>query len=134
MATNTPILVIDDEPEDTYFLRRALKGAGITNPVIGCGDGEEAVSFLEGAKFGGQRPCLVFVDLKMPRMDGFEFLAWVRSHSEFEDLKVIVISSSARTEDEERARALGAHAYLVKFPKPDVLVRELSSALVDCAS
>lgn len=133
MASSSPILVVDDEPEDTYFLRRALKGAGLTNPVIGCSDGEEAVHFLESAKFGGQQPCLVFLDLRMPRMDGFEFLAWIRSHAEFEDLKVVVLSSSERPEDRERALSLGAHAYMVKFPTPASLLSEISTALADCA-
>jgi CheY-like chemotaxis protein len=133
MANLSPILVIDDEPEDTYFLRRALKGAGITNPVIGCGDGEEAISFLESAKFGGQRPCLVFLDLKMPRMNGYEFLAWIRGHQEFADLNIVVLSSSALPDDEERALSLGARHYLVKFPPAASLAEMIAEALVDCA-
>src|SRR5687767_1388144 len=116
MQNNPPILVVDDEPEDTYFLRRALNAARIPNPVIGCGDGEEAVRFLESAKFGGQRPGLVFLDLKMPRMDGLEFLAWIRGHAEFADLKIVMLSSSNLPEDRERALQLGAYDYLVEFP------------------
>lgn len=135
MTTPPPILVVDDEPTDTYFLRRALKQAGIPNPVIGCGDGEEAVTFLESAKFGGQRPCLIFLDMKMPRMNGPEFLAWVREHAEFADLKIIVVSSSALPQDRERALALGAHDYLVKFPPPADLARRVSEALgATCAA
>lgn len=130
--SHPPILVIDDEPSDTYFLRRALKAAGIPNPVIGCADGEEAVSFLEGAKFGGQRPCLIFLDMKMPRMNGPEFLAWIREHAEFADLKIIVVSSSDLLEDRTRALALGAHDYLLKFPAPAELASAVAQALADC--
>lgn len=133
MPTLPPILVADDEPEDTYFLRRALNNAGIPNPAIGCGDGEEAVTFLEGAKFGGQHPCLVFLDLKMARRDGFEFLAWIRAHSDFDDLKVIVISSLHRERDRVRAMGLGAHAYLVKFPTASVLAPMVANALAHCS-
>lgn len=134
MPSHPPILVIDDEPTDTYFLRRALKQAGIPNPVIGCGDGEEAVTFLESAKFGGQRPCLIFLDMKMPRMNGPEFLAWIRDHTEFADLKIVVLSSSNLQQDRERAMGLGAHDYLVKFPQPVELAALVGNVLADTAS
>ncbi len=134
MTAPEPILVVDDAPDDTYFLRRALKQAEITNPVIGCSNGEEAVSFLESARFGGQRPGLVFLDLRMPRMDGFEFLRWLRSHIEFADLKVIVLSSSPLDEDRIRAAELGCHDYVVKFPPAEVLGRMVATALADCAT
>lgn len=133
MPAHPPLLVVDDEPADTYFLRRALKQAAIPNPVIGCADGEDAIRFLEGAKFGGQRPCLIFLDLKMPRMNGFEFLAWIRSQADFNDLKVVIVSSSDLPEDRERALALGAQDYLVKFPPPEKLAELVAGALADCA-
>jgi CheY-like chemotaxis protein len=132
MQNRPPILVVDDDPNDTYFLRRTLKAAGIANPVIGCGDGQDAANFLESAKFGGQRPCLVFLDVKMPRMDGFEFLAWIRGHVEFADLKIVMLSGSDRAEDRARALALGAHDYLVKFPPPESLQQMITGALADC--
>jgi CheY-like chemotaxis protein len=134
MQNHPPVLVVDDDPNDTYFLRRTLKAAGITNPVIGCGDGEDAASFLESAKFGGQRPCLVFLDVKMPRMDGFEFLTWIRGHVEFADLKIVMLSGSDRPEDRARALALGAHDYLVKFPPAELLQQMVTGALTDCAT
>ncbi len=134
MTNPEPILVVDDAPDDTYFLRRTLKHAGIHNPVIGCSNGEEAVSFLESARFGGQRPGLVFLDLRMPRMDGFEFLRWLRSHAEFADLKVIVISSSPLDEDRQRAAELGCHDYVVKFPSPEAMSQLVAAALADCAT
>lgn len=132
MPNHAPILVVDDEPTDTYFLRRALKEAGVPNPVIGCGDGEEAIAFLESAAFGGQRPCLIFLDMKMPRMNGPEFLAWIRGHAEFGDLKIVVVSSSSLPEDRARALALGAHDYLVKFPSARELGTLLAEVLGDC--
>lgn len=129
MQSHAPILVVDDEPTDTYLVRRALKQAGIPNPVIGCGDGEEAVSFLEGARFGGQRPCLIFLDMKMPRMNGPEFLTWIRAHGEFADMKVVVLSSSNLPEDRSKALALGADDYLVKTPRAESLVVMVNEAL-----
>ena len=130
MSTTSPILVVDDEPEDTYFLRRALGAAGIPNAVIGCGNGEEAVTFLESAKFGGQRPCVVFLDVKMPLMNGFELLTWIRNQDEFAGLKVVMLSSSELPEDRERSLALGANEYLVKFPPRETPVQLIVGALV----
>lgn len=129
MPSYQPILVVDDEPVDTYLLRRTLKEAGIPNPVIGCGDGEEAVTFLESARFGGQRPGMIFLDMKMPRMNGPEFLTWIRSHSEFADLKIVVLSSSSLPEDREKAMALGAYDYRVKFPPAKELTTLVTDAL-----
>lgn len=126
---NKPILVVDDEPTDTYLLRRALKEAGIPNPVIGCSDGEEAVSFLEGAKFGGQMPGLIFLDMKMPRMNGPEFLQWIRAHPDFANLRIIVVSSSELAEDRARAFAAGANDYRKKFPSPRELAAIVEEAL-----
>lgn len=129
MPTLAPILVVDDEPADTYFLRRALKEAGVSNPVIGCADGEEAITYLESARFGGQRPGLIFLDLKMPRMNGPEFLGWIREQPEFAGLKVIVVSSSDMPADRARVLALGAHDYIVKFPPPAALAARVAAAL-----
>lgn len=131
MHSPAPILVVDDEPTDTYLLRRALREGKVPNPVIGCGDGEEAAHFLESAKFGGQRPALIFLDMKMPRMNGPEFLAWIRSHPEFSDLKIVVVSSSSLPEDRTQALALGAYEYLVKFPPAPKLAQLVAEALAD---
>jgi CheY-like chemotaxis protein len=133
MPSLAPILVVDDEPTDTYFLRRALKQAGVSNPVIGCADGEEAVTFLESARFGGQRPCLIFLDMKMPRMNGPEFLTWIRGHAEFTDLKIVVLSSSSLAQDRARAMELGAHDYLIKFPNATELTAAIGDVLSACA-
>lgn len=129
MPSTSPILVVDDQPSETYFVRRALKAAGLSNPVIGCGDRGEAVAFLESAKFGGQQPCLVLLDLSMPRINGFAFLAWIRSQPELSQLKIVVLTNSSRDDDRDRAAALGAHDYLVKFPRADTLAATVATAL-----
>jgi CheY-like chemotaxis protein len=134
MPTHSPILVVDDEPTDTYFVRRALNAAGIPNPVIGCADGEDAVGFLESARFGGQRPCLILLDMKMPRMNGPEFLTWVRAQPEFATLKIVMLSNSDSPTDRAQALALGADDYLVKFPPEDELSGLIANALEQSAA
>lgn len=120
-----PILVADDESNDVFLLRRALHKAGVTNPIIGVADGEELLEFLNGATFGGLIPCALFLDIKMPRMGGFEALAAIRQHPALRALKVIMLTSSDLPADVERAKELGADSYLVKFPTPEALAQQL---------
>ena len=120
-----PILVADDESNDVFLLRRALMKAGVTNPIIGVADGEELLEFLQGATFGGLIPCVLFLDIKMPRMGGFEALAAIRNHPSLAGLKVVMLTSSDLPADVERARTLGADAFLVKFPTPERLAAVL---------
>ena len=125
-----PILVADDESSDVFLLRRALLAAGVKHPIIGVADGEELLAFLDGATFGGLVPCVLFLDIKMPRMGGFEALGAIRRHPSLRALKVVMLTSSDLPSDLDRARQLGADAYLVKFPAPDqlsALLREVGA-------
>lgn len=130
-ATNT-ILIVEDDPYDSQLIVRAMKKARIINPVQTVGNGEEAVSYLQGASPYDNReqhplPTLILLDLKMPLMDGFEFLAWLRSHTKLRNLPVVVLTSSNQTPDIERAYELGANSYLVKPVKSDALVDMLKN-------
>lgn len=123
-----PVLVVDDQADDTYLLRRALGKAGVKNPVTGCASAEEAIEFLTSAKFGGVKPCLVLLDINMPRMNGFELLRWIRSQPELKSLRVAMLTSSALDRDRERARAEGADDYLIKFPPAEKLAAVVREA------
>jgi CheY-like chemotaxis protein len=128
-----PILVADDNPTDVFFLRRRLAAAGCTAPVHHFDDGMEAMNWLEryiDAPAGDPvRPWLLFVDLKMPRMDGFELLAWLKSRRLTEQMTVSVLSTSDEPVDVERAARLGAHRFLVKYPSPADLAELVRLAL-----
>ncbi len=84
-------------------------------------DGGEAIRYLEGSGCFADRerypvPNVILLDLKMPRINGFEFLEWLRSKSprEYRFIPVVVMSSSALKADVDRAYSLGANSYLVK--------------------
>lgn len=124
-ASLPPILVADDESSDVFFLRRALLKAGVPNPIIGVADGEELLAFLNGATFGGLIPCALFLDIKMPRMGGFDALAAIRRHPSLAGLKVIMLTGSDLQADVDRAKDLGADAFLTKFPPPEKLATVL---------
>jgi len=122
-----PILVVDDNPTDVFFLCRRLASAGIANPLTHLEDGMAATQWLEAACLDempeAARPALMFLDLKMPRLDGFEVLTWMQRRALTNRLTVVVLTTSNEPADMERAARLGAHAFLVKYPRVEQLLR-----------
>jgi CheY-like chemotaxis protein len=113
------ILIIEDEPNDVLLLKLALARSGIKNPVQTVADGGEAIGYLHGTGKYADRsifpfPSIIFTDLKMPRMGGFEVLQWLRAHPECFVIPMIVLTASRLDADIRRAYEMGANAYLVK--------------------
>jgi len=122
-----PILLAEDDVDDIFLMRRALKKAAVTNPVFVARDGQEAIDYLEGEGPYADRktyplPGLLLMDLKMPRVDGFHVLAWLQSHAAFDTLPTVVLSGSGLEEDVLKAKELGADDYQVKPAAPDELI------------
>jgi CheY-like chemotaxis protein len=120
-STNTVIFLAEDDPNDVFFMERALTKAGINLPLRVVRNGQEALEYLGGTgKFGNRGefplPSLLLLDLKMPFVDGFEVLTWVRSQARLKQLPVAVLTSSAEDRDRQRAEELGANGYFVKPP------------------
>jgi CheY-like chemotaxis protein len=117
--TKTAILIAEDDDNDVFLIKRALHQAQFDNPLQVVATGDEAIAYLKGEGSFSDRdkypvPALILLDLKMPRKNGFEVLAWLRQHPEFNSLPVVVLTSSQESADINRAYALGAHSYLVK--------------------
>jgi len=120
------LLLVEDNEDDVFLMRRALQGANVVNPLMVVEDGQEALDYLGGAgKFADREqfplPAVVFLDLKLPFISGHDVLAWIRQQKEFESLVVIVLTSSNEASDLSRCYALGANSYLVKPPTPEQL-------------
>ena len=125
-TTSKAILLVEDNDDDVFLMKRALQGAHVINPLYVVEDGQEAVDYLRGAgKFADREayplPAIVFLDLKLPYISGHDVLAWIRQQKELEGLVVIVLTSSNEASDLSRCYALGANSYLVKPPTPNQL-------------
>ncbi len=125
-----PILLAEDDKNDIFLMRRAFDSAGFHNPLFVVHNGQEVIDYLQGtAEFQNRRkfplPGLLLLDLKMPLMDGFDVLDWLRQRPQFERLPVIVLTSSKIDSDIGKSRALGAHGYRVKPNGFEELVRLL---------
>jgi CheY-like chemotaxis protein len=120
------ILLAEDDENDAFFMRRALRKAEINLPMHLVTNGQEAMDYLSGIeKFSDREqyplPSIVLLDLKMPFVDGFEVLTWINSQSSLKEIPVVVLTSSAEERDRQRATELGAKAYFVKPPTIDTI-------------
>ena len=119
MSDNAVILIVEDREDDIILMRRAFEKASLINPIQIVRNGEEAVAYLGGeGKFANRAeyplPSLVLLDLKLPGMDGFEVLSWIRRQEGICGLPVVVLTSSSQIRDVNRAYALGANSFFVK--------------------
>ena len=119
MEANFPILLVEDDPNDVWLVKHAFQSANISNPLRIVNDGQEAIDYLKGNGLYSDRgafplPKLVLLDLKMPRLNGFDVIGWMRRHYPWKLTPIIILSSSALPQDVNRAYELGANAYMVK--------------------
>lgn len=123
------IVIADDNPDDLFFARRAVGKAAPGTTVLTCADGRETVELLTKI-IKEQRPVpqVVFLDIKMPNLDGFETLRWIRDQKPLDGVSVVMLSGSAEVRDIELARSLGAADYFVKYPTAAEFARALSGA------
>ncbi|MEO5959850.1 MAG: response regulator, partial [Opitutaceae bacterium] len=120
------ILLVEDDPDDVFLMQRALKQAHVANPLQFATDGQQAQDYLSGTgpyqdRIKHPLPDLVFLDLKLPFIHGFEVLAWVRDHPELGRIPVVILTSSPEERDIQQARRLGARSFLVKPPSAQML-------------
>jgi len=124
MSCLPTVLLVEDDENDVFFLQRAFDAAGVQNALHIATDGQHAIDWLSGAGEYADRakhpiPCLLILDLKMPRKTGMEVLQWKREQPLLHYLPTIVLSSSAHRYDIERAYRLGASAFVVKPPSTE---------------
>ena len=119
MSDSAVILLAEDEEDYILLIRTAFEKAGIPNPFHIVWNGQEVISYLLGeGKYSNREeyplPDLLLLDLKMPRVNGFEVLQWIRRQPHFASLRILVLTSSEQVRDVNEAYRLGANSFLVK--------------------
>ncbi len=130
MIRSRSLLLVEDSPDDAFIMRRALKKTGFELPLHLVTDGKAALDYLSGqGEFADREryplPLVTFLDLKLPYLNGFEVLEWVRQDAALRELNVVILTSSDEERDSKRAQELGVTTYLVKPPNPEILARTL---------
>src|SRR6267378_678754 len=113
------MLIAEDLESEVILLKVAFAKAAVRVPLNFVNDGQEAVEYLEGSGDYADRlahpfPKILLLDLKMPRLNGFEVLKWVRARPGLKRLAIVIFSTSAQECDINRAYDLGANSYVVK--------------------
>lgn len=122
------ILVVDDSEDDQVLTQHVLATAGFCAPFHVCGSGPDAIALLQNGTAADLR--LVLLDIRMPMMDGFELLKWIRHQPPLSHLKVVMHSTSQVPEDVDRARELGADGYIAKETRAEKFAALLEA--IDC--
>ena len=109
-----PILIVEDNPMDLDLTRRAFARRKLANPIEVARDGEEALAFLPRWQAGAPQPAVILLDLKLPKVNGLEVLRQIRSHPEFGDIPIVMLTTSAEDADIKKAYELGVNSYILK--------------------
>ena len=133
MPHQATFLLVEDDPNDVALVRRAFLKAKVLNRLEVVTSGEKAMQYLSGdGKYANRAefplPSLVLLDLKMPGIDGFDTLRWIRQQPELATLRVVALTSSDRPADINLAYQCGANSFLVKPTDFDRFV-QVSQAL-----
>jgi CheY-like chemotaxis protein len=130
------LLHVEDDDGAAVVFRAAVDEANIRVNIERVSDGEQALEYLRGkGRYSGvRRPDVVFLDLNMPRVNGWQVLMDMKSDDSLRSIPVVILSTSSRQGDKERARALGAQDYVIKWPSFEILVAELGSAYENAVS
>lgn len=111
MTLLRPILLVEDNPDDERLTLRALRRGKIANDIIVARDGEEALTLISNQN---PLPCVVLLDLKLPKVDGMEVLRQIRANERTHLLAVVVLTSSGEERDIIDSYNLGANSYVQK--------------------
>ena len=110
----SPILLIEDNPDDEALTRRAFDRSGIANDLTVVRDGQEALDYLFGNGSPPVIPALILLDLKLPKVDGLEVLKQIRAHDHTKLIPVVILTSSREETDLVAGYGSGANSYVRK--------------------
>jgi CheY-like chemotaxis protein len=125
MNARKRIMLIDDDPDDQLFFRDAVQ---VVSPELGCelaSSCQEALKQLEAPPL----PDLIFMDLNMPVMNGFDCLAYLKNKNEYRDIPIIIFTTSKNLKDIDKTKQLGARWFMTKPDDFNVLCKKLNQII-----
>jgi CheY-like chemotaxis protein len=119
MPPKATILLVDDQQDDARLVQRCFERARILNPLMVLNSGQDCVKYLSGAGEFSDReefplPALLLLDLRMPGMDGYEVISWIRSRPEFQKLRIVVLTGFGDMASVSKAYQQGANSFITK--------------------
>jgi CheY-like chemotaxis protein len=112
MRNSKPILLVEDDSVDAMTVQRAFKDLKVTNPLAHSINGEEALAYLKDES--NKKPCVILLDLNMPKMNGTEFLKVVKADDALKKIPVVVLTTSQEERDIVESFNLCVAGYIVK--------------------
>ncbi len=112
MQNSKPILLIEDDDVDVMTVKRAIRDLKVTNQLVSIGDGEEAIEYLRIEST--TKPCIILLDLNMPKMDGAEFLKIIKADKALKKIPIVILTTSNSDRDVIESFERGAAGYMVK--------------------
>jgi CheY-like chemotaxis protein len=112
MRDSRPVLLVEDDTIDAMTVRRAFKDLKVTNPLVHTLNGEEALAFLRHET--NDKPCLILLDLNMPKMNGIEFLTVAKADPALKKIPVVVLTTSSEERDVVETFRLSVAGYIIK--------------------
>jgi DNA-binding response OmpR family regulator len=123
---NLKIVLVEDSSDDAFVLQRALSKSGLVFTMQHLADGEEALNYFRSLmEDGAPAPHVIILDIKLPRLTGFDILEWLKKKSTMTRVPVIVHSGSSLAADKVRASELGAEAFVTKTHDCVVVVEKI---------
>jgi len=112
MRDSRPVLLVEDDTIDAMTVRRAFRDLKVSNPLVHAVNGEEALAHLRNET--NDQPCLILLDLNMPKMNGIEFLAIAKTEPALKKIPVVVLTTSSEERDVVQSFRLSVAGYIVK--------------------
>ena len=112
MHSHKPILLLEDDQVDAMTVERAFKEIKVVNQLIIVGNGEEGLDYLRNED--NEKPCVILLDINMPRMNGLEFLKIVKQDSSFKRIPVVILTTSNEDQDRIESFNHSVAGYIIK--------------------
>ncbi|OGC10415.1 two-component system response regulator [candidate division KSB1 bacterium RBG_16_48_16] len=112
MHNDKSILLVEDDRVDAMTVRRAFSDLKVTNKLVAVGNGEEALVFLQNGN--NDKPCLILLDINMPKMNGIEFLKIAKNDHGIKSIPVVILTTSQEERDRMEGFSNGVAGYMIK--------------------